>query len=81
MMISWPKVFTDPDFEYDLADDATPALALADGLCGWACCVMAKPPEQFGHGMVKVGDIVGTATPDGLHTAFGVWKAKQEIQT
>ena len=40
---------------------------IADGLCGWGCCMAgAKPPEKFGEGMALIGSKVGVATPDGL---------------
>jgi hypothetical protein len=40
---------------------------IADGLCGWGCCMAGnKPPEKFGEGMALISTIVGTASPDGL---------------
>ncbi len=43
------------------------AVAVAAGLMGWALCRCgAGIPEGFGNGMVKVLDITGTASEEGL---------------
>ncbi len=55
-MTIWPEVFTNPDFEYGPDDKMQ---AVADGLAGWACCALGKPPENFGQGMVRVGEATG----------------------
>lgn len=40
---------------------------IADGLCGWGCCMAgSKPPEKFGVGMTLISKVVGTALPEGL---------------
>lgn len=40
---------------------------IADGLCGWGCCMAgAKPPDKFGEGMALIAIKLGTATPEGL---------------
>jgi hypothetical protein len=41
---------------------------LADGLCGWACCMAGcKPPINFGKAMSLIGQKLGTSSPDGLY--------------
>jgi hypothetical protein len=58
--VLWSTVFTDPDFEYDLTDPLIKKIACADCLLGWATCYLEKPPDQFGWGMLKIMDIIGT---------------------
>lgn len=66
-MIMWPKVFTNPDIVYS-QDEAGYVSAVADGLCGWACCMMgATPPPDFGKGMVKIAQRTKqSSSPDSL---------------
>lgn len=52
---------------------------IADGLCGWACCIVgAKPPEKFGEGMTSIARILGTATPDGLYKLADKYLAEKK---
>ncbi len=78
MNVIWPRVFTDPDFAYEDDEDAYP-LALVDGHLGWALCHAGHdPPENFGQGMVKVGEITGSALPDKLHELSAKWLAERK---
>lgn len=65
--VIWPKVFTDLDFLYP-ADNTGLAMAVADGLTGWGCCMMgATPPLDFGQSMVKIAQrIKSSASPENL---------------
>jgi len=65
--IIFPEVFHNPEtVEYE-EDNAGRALAIADGLCGWAgCSVGAKMPCNFGAGMVKIKKRLGSALPNDL---------------
>lgn len=67
----WPKVFTEPDFDYVKEEpnaERRQHLALADGLSGWGCCMAGEtPPKSFGISMVKIGEVLNIiATPDNL---------------
>ena len=53
MRLMWPKVFTDPNFQYDMANKNVESIAVSDGLVGWANCHMETPPAHFGHGIAK----------------------------
>ena len=61
MTVCWPEVFTDENFEYDTSSDTFRREACADGLTGWAACVLEKSPAPFGRGMVKIGAALGIA--------------------
>jgi hypothetical protein len=50
-----------------LPESWTKESLIADGLSGWACCMVgAKPPEQFGQGMALISEKIGTAIPEKL---------------
>jgi len=73
MKIMWPEIFTNDNFTYpydSVHKTKRYAAAVSDGLCGWANCHLGgEIPKGFGKGMVKISEIVGTATPDGLMAA------------
>lgn len=55
MKVTWPDIFTNPDYRLINADsDFARATACADGLMGWALCYLEKRPENFGEGMAKI---------------------------
>jgi len=71
MGIIWPEIFTDKDFEYS-KKIKQPNAAVADGLTGWANCHMSEGiPRHFSNGMLKILQITGTATSDGLMKIAG----------
>ncbi len=72
--ISWPEVISNPDFQY--SGEKIKARAVADGLSAWACCSMASPPENFGFGMIKIGEAIG-----GLATEERLSQLSEEILT
>jgi len=82
--IMWPDVFTAPSFEYPEGHDSKGA-AIADGLVGWANCIISKDkiPDQFGKGMIKVGARVGISpTAENLSSAADKWiKERDEMKT
>lgn len=46
----------------ELPKNWTKATLIADGLCGWANCMMGeKPPKMLGHGMALISATLGTA--------------------
>lgn len=63
MQYHWPRVFTEPDFDYakEEPEETRRALvACSDGLVGWGnCCAGEHPPAGFGKGMVKIGEAAG----------------------
>ena len=65
MQVAWPKVLTDGEYSYPVSKEGK-AHAIADGLTGWAHCMMGyKPPINFGRGMVALGKFLTiTATAD-----------------
>tara|TARA_R110000868_G_scaffold96843_1_gene266300 strand:- start:285 stop:530 length:246 start_codon:yes stop_codon:yes gene_type:complete len=59
----FPEIFITGELPKDWAK----ATLIADGLCGWANCMMGeKPPKMFGHGMALIAKELGTADPDKL---------------
>ena len=63
--VFWPPILTDPDFEYE--GEHVRERAIADGLTGWGLSHAGnKAPQQFGMGMAKISEIVGTALPEKL---------------
>ena len=65
MTYQWPAVFETGILDVNESDPHGRAKACADGLCGWAnCMVGAEIPENFGKGMAAIGrflDITPTA--------------------
>ena len=63
--VLWPEVFTNPDFEYAETKNAKKQ-AMADAYTGWANCTVLglcgppSLPDNFGKGMVKIGNFIGT---------------------
>lgn len=65
----WPEIFTEPNYRYP-ENTIQPHMAIADGLSGWGNCMAgADVPENFGHGMVKIGKITGFLLPEELMKA------------
>jgi len=59
----FPEIFITGELPQGWSKDSL----LADGLCGWACCMAGcEPPRKFGAGMALIGQELGTANPDGL---------------
>lgn len=60
----FPKIFITGVMPKDYCERK----ACADGLCGWAMCMIGNtPPENFGKGMIKIGNLLGiVATGDNL---------------
>lgn len=59
----FPEIFITGELPKDWSRESL----IADGLCAWGCCMAgAKPPANFGHGMVLLSEKVGTAIPDEL---------------
>ena len=61
-------IFSKTSITGQVPQDHPKVAVLADALNDWGCCMAgAKPPENFGHGMVEVGKTLGvTATPTNL---------------
>ncbi len=59
MKIIWAEVIIDPDFEYGPVTEESRQAACADGLDAWACRTLESPPENFGRGLVKIGQHLG----------------------
>ena len=60
----FPDVFHTGVINKNASDDEI----LADGLCGWACCMArGSIPDKFGEGMAAIGARLGIlGTPDSL---------------
>ena len=54
----WPDVFISGQNNYENTKESR-ALAVADGLTGWANCHMEPAPERFGEGMASIGLFLG----------------------
>lgn len=63
----WPDVFEKGEANYS-QDKKGRGEALADANTGWGNChAGCKPPENFGKGMVVIGEHLGeTATPENI---------------
>lgn len=73
--ITWDEVFNTGKIDYPNTHEGTGA-AIATGLCGWANCMMGnKPPENFGNGMVALGQFLAISpTADGFKEAADKWE-------
>ena len=63
----WPDVFEEGTYNYPKTKEGR-GKALADANTGWAICQSGgKPPENFGKGMVVIGEALGeTPTPENV---------------
>jgi len=78
--IMWPEVFTNPNFEYPEGHDGK-GEAIANGLMGWANCIITKDeiPKGFGEGMVKIFYRLGLSpTKENLMTAADQWHNERD---
>lgn len=67
--LTWPEVLVTgkiPDRYKELPELKMKLSLIADGLCGWGCCVLEKPPAKFGEGMVEIQQVVGVCTAEAL---------------
>lgn len=65
--VIWPKIFTDEGFQYEAGENRF-GHALADAHMGWGLCYAGNtPPKNFGKAMVKIGAIVGGASPERIN--------------
>lgn len=74
----WPEIFTTGvEPENYKKDHRRMWLLCADGLTGWAGCMMKnKPPENFGNGMALIGTILGIST---LGESLMEWAKKNPV--
>ena len=81
-IVVWDEIFTNKDYQFDnsLSKDEQKQLACAYGLMGWALCMSGHtPPDNFGHGMVKIAKILDiNPDPDNLMDYSKRWKNDQD---
>lgn len=60
-------IFSQTSITGKLPENPNPDLVLTDALNDWGNCMAgAKPPANFGNGMVEVHKLLGGASPDYL---------------
>ena len=63
--VIWPEIFLTgkiPEEYKQMPEWERKACLCADGLSGWACTIMELRPENFGKGMVIIGEHLDGAT-------------------